>query len=131
MFGGRPLTGASKNVTPRPAQASATRRIVAGALVVRSIYAPPSRSPASSPTCGANTTSSTCLGPGSEVNTTSLASAAAAVLSTARAPCPTSAAIASARASKTASSCPAAIRQAAIGVPIVPVPTKPMRMGVS
>src|SRR6266545_3422636 len=128
MAGGRPLTGASSIATPRTRHASAIRRTTAGALVVRSMYPLPGASPARMPVDGSRTACSTSTGPGSDVNTTSLAAAAARGLSAQRAPSSHRLAVASRRRSWTVTWWPASRRHRAIGFPMVPVPTKPSRI---
>src|SRR5438093_11412836 len=123
--GGRPLTGASRNSTPRARQRSAIRRTTLGALVVMSMQAPPPLSPARIPVDGSTIALSTSAGPGRDVKTTSPASAAARGVSAQRAPRSQRLDVASRRRSWTVSWWPASMRQRAIGLPIVPVPTKP------
>ena len=129
MFGGRPLTGASK-----------TRRRVARSLrhppdrrrrdwSSGRYSAPPRAARRAAPPAASNRPPRPRFGPGSEVNTTSRAHAPP------RRRCrpprrPARPAPPSPRAARryTVSRCPAATRHRAIGVPIVPVPTKPIRM---
>src|SRR2546428_10220752 len=125
MPGGRPLTGASRNSTPRARQTSAIRRMTLGALVVISMQAPPALSPARIPVDGSTIALSTSAGPGSDMKTTSLACAVARRVSAQRAPRSHRLDVASRRRSWTVSWWPASMRQRAIGLPIVPVPTKP------
>jgi hypothetical protein len=99
IAGGRPLTGASSMSTSRVRQTSATRRATTGAFVVVSIKAPPACKPARIPVEESSAASSTSLGPGSDVKTTSLSCATAQGLSAARAPREQSAAVASGRTS--------------------------------
>src|SRR3989454_1707575 len=125
MPGGRPLTGESRNSTPRVRQTSATRRTTLGALVVMSMQAPPALSPARIPVDGSTIALSTSAGPGSDVKTTSLVCAVASGVSAQRAPRSHRLEVASRRRSWTVTRWPASMRQRAIGLPIVPVPTKP------
>jgi len=76
---------------------------------------------------GSSIAASNSVGPGREVNTTSLSRAAAKAVSARVAPCAHSSAVASGRRSYTDSEC----RRNQIArdrVPIVPVPTKPIRI---
>src|SRR2546427_4976677 len=125
MPGGRPLTGESRNSTSRARQASAIRRTTLGALVVMSMQAPPALSPVRIPVDGSTIALSTSAGPGSDVKTTSLACAVARGVSARRAPRSHRLDVASRRRSWTVTRWPASMRQRAIGLPIVPVPTNP------
>ena len=85
---------------PRSAPAAAIFRIAVGELVERSTRMPPSGRFASTPP-SPSATESTSGGPGSDVNTTSLASASSAGLSAQPAPPPSSCSAAARRASWT------------------------------
>src|SRR5215468_9553123 len=97
---GPPLTGASSMWARRAANAAWMRRTTAGELVDRSKYAPSGRIPARRP-LSLNVTSSTSAGPGSEVNTTSAASATCRGVSAQAAPAARCGVAASRRASCT------------------------------
>src|SRR4029434_2917885 len=85
-----PLTGASRNRTPRAAAASATLRAVSGRMVLMSISSRPSRAASRTP-CSPRTTASTSGESGTMVMTTSAPSATSAAEAPALAPGSTSA----------------------------------------
>ena len=124
---GPPLTGASSMWIPRAWKAAWIRRTTEGALVVRSKYVVPAANPARSP-CSPSATASTSAGPGSDVNTSSVAAATSRGVSAQLAPARRWGAAASRRTSWTTSSCPAFMRCDAIWRPIVPRPMNPILM---
>jgi len=97
-----PLTGASSMWMPRRLNTSWIFRTSPGELVDRSKYALPATSPAPRP-CSPSATDSTSGGPGSDVKTTSVASATARGVSAHTAPACTWGAAASRRTSLTTS----------------------------
>src|SRR3989475_2358126 len=125
--GGPPLTGASSIWIPRAANTAWIRRTSAGELVVRSKYTLPAASPARRP-CAPSATASTSGGPGSDVNTTCVASATSCGVSAQPAPAFRCGADASGRTSWTTSSWPALIKLDAMWRPMVPSPMNPIFM---
>ena len=119
-----PLTGASNTWTPRALPASAIRLIVDGSVVLRSKYAVPLLMPLISPPSPVVTSSTSC-GRGREVNTTSLASAAARGLAAHVAPRDKSSSAASLLMSNTVISWPPLRMLRAMCRPMKPTPMKP------
>src|SRR5262245_24804801 len=121
-----PATGASRTGWPGPA-AARTLSATAGTLVDMSIQVAPAASPASRPP-GPSRTSSTWVGPGSMVMTTSRSAPASPGDPTQEAPAASRPAAASGRTSWTTSSWPAARTLLLIGAPMWPRPMKPTFM---
>src|SRR3989442_3469768 len=124
---GPPPTGASSIWIPRASNTAWIRRTSAGELVVRSKYTLPAASPARRP-CAPSATASTSGGPGSDVNTTCVASATSRGVSAQPAPAFRCGADASGRTSWTTSSWPALIKLDAMWRPMVPSPMNPIFM---
>ena len=127
---GPPLTGASSSAMPLAAKRSCRRRTTVGEFVVKSNQVVPRRMPASKPS-SARATASTSFGPGSEVKTTSLASATRRAESAQTHPAARCGAAASRRKSFTTSSWPAARTLSAMLAPMVPSPMNPTFMKFS
>ena len=120
-----PDTGASSMVTPSSAARRASARTTSGEFVERSTITVPGRAPTRRPSLPV-TTSSTSAGPGRETNTTAASPATAAGVSAQPAPSSRRFWALSRRRSWIVSERPACSRLAAIGLPMFPVPMKPM-----
>ena len=112
---------------PRSANRAWIRRTTVGEFVDRSKYALPALSPASNPT-SPSATASTSGGPGSEVSTTSLASATCRGVLAHVAPAARCGLAASARRSWTISSWPPFCTLDAMLAPMMPSPMNPTFM---
>ena len=124
--GSPPDTGASTASTPRSASAACTSRAVAGAMVDMSITSMPSRTPAITPS-SPRITASTSGESGSMVITTSERSATSRGVVAVSAPAAASSSTAAELRLWTTTGKPALTRRAAMGLPMMPRPMKPMR----
>ena len=120
------VTGASKKSTPLACVNCVSSLTKSTALVDVSMMVAPAFTWAMSP-CSPNMTSRTCLGPGNEHMTTSAFFAPAAKLSAHCAPSAIKLLALSCETSNTVVGYPALIRLAAMGLPILPTPTKNKR----
>src|SRR6266508_4260936 len=120
-----PLTGASRNRTPRACAALPTRRAVSGRIVLMSISSSPWRAVDRTPS-SPSTTASTSGESGTIVITTSAPAATSAAEPAALAPADTRARTGSWERLWTVSSWPARTRCSAMGLPITPRPMNPI-----
>jgi hypothetical protein len=123
-FGSPPLTGASRNSTPPWSQAAPIFCDEPGAIELMSITALPLPDPSSTPPAP-RIAASESLESGTIVMTTSVCAATSFAEAAFLAPSLTSSSTEAATTSNTVTSYPAFIRLRAIGLPIIPKPTKP------
>ena len=116
-----PLTGASRQRSPRAAPAAATRRATSGRIELMSMYSVPDRALSTTPS-GPSATASTSGESGSIVMTASALRTAAATLPAHRPPAASRLVADSGRREWPATSKPALTRLAAIGRPMMPRP---------
>src|SRR3990172_7958332 len=119
-----PVTGASRNLTPRSAQAAATRRASTGDTVLESTSTLPRRRSPTAP-CSPHRICSSAGGSLTMVMSTSAAAAASRGEAAASAPCATNGPTRDAVRFHTVTAKPAFRRLAAIGRPIKPNPMNP------
>ena len=126
-FGRDPVTGASRNISPRSPSRSPIDRLALGAIVDMSTASPPSGRPSAAPSSPSSTASTSGTSGTIEIAMPA-AAAPAAVSATVTLSCsPASSSARSRVRFHATTSIPARARLAAIGRPMIPRPRKPIR----